>query len=62
MQSVGFNMLIDSVNKEVQLIKKGMQLDLGGIGQGYIGQKVMDYLFKQNIYSTLVDVSGDIVT
>ena len=63
MQSVGFQyVLIDSVNKKIQLTKNGMQLDAGGIGQGYIGQKVLDYLFQQNIRSALVDVSGDIVT
>jgi thiamine biosynthesis lipoprotein len=63
MQSVGFqHVLIDSINKKIQLTKAGMQLDVGGIGQGYIGQKVLDYLLKQNIRSVLVDVSGDIVT
>lgn len=63
MQSVGFqHVLIDSVNKKVQLIKKGMQLDAGGIGQGYIGQKLLDYLFEQGIKTALVDVSGDIIT
>ncbi len=62
MQSVGFQyVLIDSVNKKIQLTKTGMQLDAGGIGQGYIGQKVLDFLFQQNIRSALVDVSGDIV-
>jgi FAD:protein FMN transferase len=62
MQSVGFQyVLIDSVNRKIQLTKKGMQLDAGGIGQGYIGQKILDYLFQQNIRMALVDVSGDIV-
>ncbi|MGC4035602.1 MAG: FAD:protein FMN transferase [Chitinophagaceae bacterium] len=62
MQSVGFQfVLIDSVNRKIQLIKPGMQLDPGGIGQGYIGQKVMDYLFSENMRSALVDVSGDII-
>jgi thiamine biosynthesis lipoprotein len=54
--------LIDTINKKVQLTKHGIQLDLGGIGQGYIGQKVFDHLVKNNITIALVDVSGDIIT
>jgi len=62
MQSVGFQyVLMDTINKRIQLTRTGMQLDLGGIGQGYIGQKVLDYLVKQGIHSALVDVSGDVI-
>lgn len=58
----GFNKLkIDTVNKTVKLIQPGMQLDLGGIAQGYIAQKIIDYLRTQNINHALVNVSGDIV-
>ena len=39
-----------------------MQLDLGGIAQGYIAQRVIDFLKTKNIVNALVDVSGDIVT
>ena len=45
----------------VQLLQPGMQLDLGGIAQGYIGQQVIDFLKTKNIVNALVDVSGDIV-
>ena len=38
----------------------GMQLDLGGIAQGYIAQKVLDRTRDLSISSALVDVSGDI--
>ena len=38
-----------------------MQLDLGGIAQGYIAQRVIDFLKTKNIVNALVDVSGDIV-
>ncbi|MES1219240.1 MAG: FAD:protein FMN transferase, partial [Bacteroidota bacterium] len=63
MQSVGFQyVLIDSVNSLVRLTKPGMQLDLGGIGQGYIGQKVSELLKRNNITISLIDVSGDIIT
>ncbi|MBP6022936.1 FAD:protein FMN transferase [Ferruginibacter sp.] len=58
----GFNkILIDTAGKKVTLTKPGMQLDLGGIAQGYIAQKVIDYLRSQNINHALVNVSGDIV-
>jgi FAD:protein FMN transferase len=52
-----------SFDQEIHMVylkQKGMQLDLGGIGQGYIAQKVIDYLQKQQIENALVDVSGDI--
>lgn len=39
----------------------GMQLDLGGIAQGYIAQKVAQHLRHNNITNALIDVSGDIV-
>lgn len=58
---VGFNKIkIDTVSKSVQLLQPGMQLDLGGIAQGYIAQKVLDRLMLHSIKSALVDVSGDI--
>lgn len=58
---VGFNKIrIDTASKTVQLLQSGMQLDLGGIAQGYIAQKVLDRLKLHSIKSALVDVSGDI--
>ena len=58
----GFNkMIIDTAGKKITVTKPGMQLDLGGIAQGYIAQKIIDYLRTQNINHALVNVSGDIV-
>jgi thiamine biosynthesis lipoprotein len=58
---IGFNnLIIDTVNKTVILLKKGMQLDLGGIAQGYIAQKIIDFLRSQKIDQALLNVSGDI--
>ena len=54
--------LIDSVHKRVQLMKPCMRLDLGGIAQGYMSQKVLNHLQYNQINSALVDASGDIVT
>jgi FAD:protein FMN transferase len=53
---------IDAALHAVQLLQPGMQLDLGGIAQGYIAQRVIDFLKTKNIGNALVDVSGDIVT
>ncbi len=55
------HMILDPVHRTVNLKKKGMILDMGGIGQGYIAQKVMDFLSQNGIKQALVDVSGDIV-
>lgn len=58
---VGLNKIkIDTVSKSAQLLQPGMQLDLGGIAQGYIAQKVIDWLMLHSIKSALADVSGDI--
>ncbi len=56
------NMILDPVHHQVTLKKTGMVLDMGGIGQGFIAQKVMDFLSQNGIKQALVDVSGDIVT
>jgi thiamine biosynthesis lipoprotein len=62
LQLTGFNKFkIDTVNQSVSLAQKGMQLDLGGIAQGYIAQKTIDILKRNKIENALVDVSGDIV-
>ena len=59
---IGFDKLvIDTVNKTVRLTQIGMQLDLGGIAQGYVAQKIIDFLHTQDINNALVNASGDIV-
>lgn len=60
---VGFNNLrIDTLHKTVLFLQSGIQLDLGGIAQGYIAQKVMDFLQARQVTNALVNASGDIVT
>jgi len=62
-QLVGFNYLrIDTLHKTVLFLRNGIQLDLGGIAQGYIAQKIMDFLKGQQVTNVLINVSGDIVT
>lgn len=60
-KSIGFDkLLLDTQNKKATLTHPGMQLDLGGIAQGYIAQKIIDFLASQQIRHALVNVSGDI--
>jgi len=59
----GFRKLqIDTRQHTVTVTQAGMQLDLGGIGQGYIAQQVANRLHSLHIENALVDVSGDMVT
>jgi thiamine biosynthesis lipoprotein len=59
---IGFQKLVfDTLNRTVRLPQSGMQLDLGGIAQGYVAQKVIDFLHTQGINNALVNASGDIV-
>jgi FAD:protein FMN transferase len=61
-EKVGFEkMLIDTTYHRIKLTKPGMQLDLGGIAQGFAAQQVVDYLQSKGIHSALVNASGDIV-
>ena len=52
---------LNNQDHSIYLSDKGMQLDFGGIGKGYIAQKVVDYLKKEGVTSSLVDAGGDIV-
>ncbi len=45
---------------EVYLKKQGMKLDLGGIGKGYIAQKIILFLQKKGATKVLVNVGGEI--
>lgn len=54
------NIVLDKTNQTVFLKKEGMKLGLGGIGQGYIADKVKDLLLANGCKSGIVNVSGDI--
>jgi thiamine biosynthesis lipoprotein len=63
LKKVGFDkVIVDTTSGMVQLTVPGMQLDLGGIAQGYIARKVLERLAQHNRRTALVDVSGDIAT
>ena len=62
-ERIGYqNIILDKENKTIFLKLTGMKLGLGGIGQGYIADKVKELLQSKGCSSGLVNVSGDINT
>jgi FAD:protein FMN transferase len=60
---VGFDgVQLDTAHRKVQLRRPGIQLDMGGIAQGYVAQEVLALLEKKGVRQALVNASGDIVT
>jgi thiamine biosynthesis lipoprotein len=58
---VGYkNVRIDAEARTVQLLKGGMQLDLGGIAKGYAADEALKTLEKHGIKCALVAAGGDI--
>jgi thiamine biosynthesis lipoprotein len=59
---VGYtNVRLDARGHTVQLLKAGMQLDLGGIAKGYAADEAQAVLKKHGITRALVAAGGDIV-
>ena len=54
------NIIINPIEQTIFLKNEGMKLGLGGIGQGYIADKVKELLFSKGCTSGIVNVSGDI--
>jgi thiamine biosynthesis lipoprotein len=60
---VGYqNIIIDQDQQTVFLKLDGMKLGMGGIGQGYIADKIKSLLLSKGCVAGLVNVSGDIST
>ena len=56
------NIILNPKEFTIFLKIEGMKLGLGGIGQGYIADKVKELLFSKGCTSGIVNVSGDINT
>ena len=56
------NIILDAKEHTLFLKLQGMKLGLGGIGQGYIADKVKELLLSKGCTSGIVNVSGDINT
>jgi thiamine biosynthesis lipoprotein len=54
------NVRLDRDKRTVQLLKPGMQLDLGGIAKGYAADEALAVLKKHGIDRALVAAGGDI--
>lgn len=62
-EKVGYqNVILNPKDTTIFLKNKGMKIGLGGIGQGYIADKIKDLLKSKGCESGLVNVSGDIST
>jgi len=60
---VGYqNIILNAKDTTIFLKNKGMKIGLGGIGQGYIADKIKELLKSKGCESGLVNVSGDIST
>ena len=58
---VGYkNVKLDAKSASVQLVKPGMQLDLGGIAKGYAADEAQQVLKKHGVTRALVAAGGDI--
>jgi thiamine biosynthesis lipoprotein len=61
LESVGYSKLrLDSAASSVELLKRGMALDLGGIAKGYAADEALKVLRQFGIDSALVAAGGDI--
>lgn len=63
MQTMGYHYLhIDTVHHAVKLDKKGMKLDIGGLGKGFVAQAALDLLSQNGFASAMVNAGGKVVT
>lgn len=52
---------LDDSTRSVWLPKKGMQLDLGGIGKGYIADQVRDFWLENGVKQGIVNLGGNLM-
>jgi len=55
-------MHLDTVRRAVWLEHPGMQLDIGGLGKGFVAQAALDLLREKGFASAMVNAGGKIVT
>ncbi len=61
-RAVGYRLMqLDSLTHSVKLLRKGMRLDVGGIGQGFAIDEAGNVLRKLGIRAFLVDLGGDVL-
>ncbi len=52
---------LDTTIEELRYLHKGIEIDLGGIGKGYIGDRMSAWLSKRGVTSHLIDLGGDLI-
>lgn len=63
LEKVGYTYItIDTMHKTVYLQKPGMQLDVGGLGKGFVAQAALDLIKSKGFGSAMVNAGGKIVT
>ena len=53
---------LDTIAHSVWLDKEGMQLDIGGLGKGFVAQAALDLIYKKGYPIAMVNAGGKIVT
>lgn len=61
-RAVGYRyMLLDSVTRSVKLLRPGMRLDVGGIGQGFATDEAARLLRRLGVNAFVMDIGGDVL-
>ncbi|GAB4001100.1 FAD:protein FMN transferase [Spirosoma daeguense] len=61
-RAVGYRFMeLDSATYSVRLLRAGMRLDVGGIGQGFAVDEALLVLNQFGIRAALIDIGGDIL-
>lgn len=55
------HIVFDDLNQTVFLPKVGMELDLGGIGKGYIADRLRDHFSANGVSSAIINLGGNVV-
>ncbi len=59
LKAVGYqHIILDSTTHSVKLLKVNTQLDVGGIGKGYVAQAVLNFCMSKGVEKVLVDAGG----
>lgn len=62
LQKVGYRYIhLDTAKHAVYLEKKGMLLDVGGLGKGFVAQAALDLITQNGFTSAMVNAGGNIV-
>lgn len=63
LQKTGYRSIrLDSAHRSVLLEKKGMRLDVGGLGKGFVAAAALQHIQQQGFGQAMVNAGGKIVT